>query len=217
MPTPLHNKSQDFSTLEKEALKEISLDIIKSDLQRSLKELHQKNMADVTDRISSIEAKCTKEIQNNLENGLKDQLDKHFQRVVQSYQADITKILSPLLKRAGGDLQSLNQAITQTQEYCQNIQNQYTLRWSTPFFTLIFSTALAGALIGLVLFFLQIPLLSVFLMNKHTREAYETGASILRFRKELDTQPISKETLVEKTPVTAKVPEGSRKKKKTSK
>ena len=52
----------DFSTLEKEALKEISLDIIKSDFQKSLKELHQKSMADVTSRISTIEARCVKEV-----------------------------------------------------------------------------------------------------------------------------------------------------------
>ena len=214
MPPPDSKNPQDFSLLEKEALKEISLDIIKSDLQKSLGELHQKSMADVTNRISTIEAKCVKEIQAGLEKNIQSQLEEHFQRMVQSYQGDISKVLSPLLKRAEGDVQNLNHAATQTQEFCQNIQNQYALRWSTPFLTLIFSTALAGALMGLVLFFLQVPLVSVFLMNKHTREAYGTGVSILNYRRELEAQPMPKATFVEKTPIVPKVSESPKNKKK---
>ncbi len=45
MPPEPH--SPDFSALEKEALKETSLEIIKSELQKSLRELHQKNMTNV--------------------------------------------------------------------------------------------------------------------------------------------------------------------------
>ena len=74
MPTPDSKNPQDFSLLEKEALKEISLDIIKSDLQKSLGELHRESMADVTNRISTIKAKCVKEIQEGLEKNIHSQL-----------------------------------------------------------------------------------------------------------------------------------------------
>ncbi|MBS0271186.1 MAG: hypothetical protein JSR85_00890 [Proteobacteria bacterium] len=216
MPSNLEPKDfQAFSSLEKEALKEISLDIIKSDLQKSLQELHQKSMADVANRISTIEARCTKEIKDGLEKHIQNQLDKHFQKVVQSYQADISKILSPLMKRAEGDVNQLNAAINKVQEFCQKIENQYALRWSRPFFALTLSAGFAGALMGLWLFLLQIPSVSVFFMNEHTREAYETGTHTLELRRELEAQSLEQKAVeIQKTPEN---PIHSRPKKKKSK
>jgi hypothetical protein len=196
MPSNLESKDlQDFSGLEKEALKEISLDIIKSDLKKSLEQLHQKNMTDVANRISTIEAHCTKEIKDGLEKNIQNQLDKHFQKVIQSYQADISKILSPLMKRAEGDVNQLTTAINKVQEFCQNIESQYALRWSRPFFALTLSAGFAGAWMGLLLFLLQIPSVSVFFMNEYTREAYETGIHTLERRRELEAQLLEQKAL----------------------
>lgn len=186
---------QDFSGLEKEALKEISLDIIKSDLKKSLEQLHQKNMTDVANRISTIEAHCTKEIKDGLEKNIQSQLDKHFQKVVQSYQADIAKVLSPLMKRAEEDVNRLNTAINKTLEFCQKIESQYALRWSRPFFALTLSAGFAGALIGFWLFLLQIPSISVFFMNEYTRGVYETGINTLERRRELEAQLLEQKVL----------------------
>lgn len=232
MPLPNPKNLQDFSVLEKEALKEISMDIIKSDLQKSLKEMHQKSMKDVTSQISTIEVRCVKEVQETLERQLKHQLEVHFQKLLQSYQADISKLLSPLIKRAEEDVSRLNKAVTKTDGTCQKIESQYALRWSRPFFALVFSSALAGALIGFILLLLQVPFLSVLLMNAHTREAYETGAHMIKLRKELDAQSMRQtlpqpipESTSQATPPEAKPPKAQKtpamlklnKKKKTTK
>jgi hypothetical protein len=209
------NNYRDFSLLEKEALKEISLDIIKSDLQKSLQELHQKNMIDVTNRISTIEEHCTKEIKDGLEKHIQSQLDKHFQKVVQSYQADIAKVLSPLMKRAEEDVNRLNTAINKTQEFCQKIEAQYALRWSRPFFALTLSAGFAGALMGFWLFLLQIPSVSVFFMNEYTRGVYDIGIRTLEQKRELEAQSLEQKAVEsQKTPEN---PNHSRQKKKKSK
>ncbi len=218
MANPNPKNSQDFSLLEKEALREISLDIIKSDLQKSLRELHQKNMADVAKRISTIEMHCTKEIREGLEKHIERQLDQHFQKVVQSYQADISKVLAPLMKRAEEDVSRLNNTINKTDEFCQKVEAKYTLRWSKPFFVLTLSAGFAGAFMGLTLLLLQVPFLSVFLMNAHTRETYEIGARMIAYRKE---QPIPQSRAAPQAtsqePKAQKTSETSKKKKKPSK
>ena len=68
MLNPEPKNSHDFLSLEKEVLKEISLDIIKSDLQKILNQLHQKSMKDVTSQSSMIETRYVKEVQEILEN-----------------------------------------------------------------------------------------------------------------------------------------------------
>jgi len=195
----------DFSVLEKEALKEISLDIIKSDLQKSLTQLHQKSMEDIGKRISSIEEQCVKEIRNGLEKYIQSQLDLHFPKVIQAYQGDISKILSPIVKKAEEDVDRLNNAVNKTNEFCQKIEAQYALKWNRPFLTLILSTAFAAALMGLGLFLMQVPAISVFLMNKKTRQAYDIGVRVLDYEKE--TQPKTGQS---------QVPENKKNKKKTS-
>ena len=56
--------NKEFLNLEKEALKEISLEIIKSDLQKFLQQAHQKEMEKLEKRISTIEERCVQEIQD---------------------------------------------------------------------------------------------------------------------------------------------------------
>lgn len=60
------NLKKDFEYLEKEALKEISLEIIKSDLLKSLSELHQGNRKELEKSITAIEVRCAKEIQEGI-------------------------------------------------------------------------------------------------------------------------------------------------------
>lgn len=84
---------------------------------------------------------------------------------------------------------------------------KYAIKLNKPFFTFVFSTVLTGVVMGFVLLFLQLPLVSVFLMNAHTREAYETGLSVLNYRKKLEiqakaleAQPTPQESVVQKPP-----------------
>ena len=234
MPNPDPKTFQDFSLLEKEALKEISLDIIKSDLQKSLKELHQKSMKDVTDQISTIELKCVKEIQENLEHQIQTQLSQNFQQLLESYQSQIDSVLAPLVKRAEKDVTRLNDAVNETNQFCQKIEAQYTGKWDRPFFTLVSTAAFAGGFMGLILLFLQVPLLSVLFMNKDTREAYDIGISVLNYRKEqkggaqeqesqmksseaqTKAQSEEKSISMQKTTPKAKISDSSKKKKKAS-
>ncbi|OJW49687.1 MAG: hypothetical protein BGO67_04080 [Alphaproteobacteria bacterium 41-28] len=181
---------QDFSDLEKEALKEISLDIIKSDLQQSLGQLHQENMEDVGNKISEIKQQCVREIKEGLEKHIKDQLEQHFQKMLVSYQDGISKVLSFLFKRVEEDALRLNDVANQTHNFCKNIQRQYAFKWDSPYLTLILSTAATGALIGLGLLFLQIPFISALLMNEHTRKAYDIGVRVLEYEQELQARPV---------------------------
>lgn len=179
----------DFSSLEKEALKEISLDIIKVDLQKSLSELHQKNMKEVGEKISAIEGRCTQEIKTGLEAQIQRQLDAHFKRLLESYQSDISKTLSPLMKKAESDIQRLDHAVNQITTLCETVRKQYAFWWEKPFFVLILSASLVGAIVGFVLLFLQIPFVSVLLMDAHTRKAYEMGARLMDYDQKLKALP----------------------------
>ena len=197
--------SKNFSDFEKEALGEAVLETVRSDLQQYLSKFHLQQMKDLEGKMAALEKRCVREIQNSLEKNVKLQLDSHFKQVVHSCQNDISQATLLLFKRAEGDIQSLTNTVTKANEFCQKIQNQYALRWSTPFFTLVFSTVLTGVVMGFVLLFLQTPLVSVFLMNAHTREAYETGLSLLNYRKELeaqtkalDSQPTPQEPVAQK-------------------
>lgn len=201
------NLKNDFNALEKEALKEISLEIIKSDLQNSLSQLHQKNMSEVANKISIIKEDCKKEIQEGIKKHLQEQLEKHFQNVVQSCQTDISNLIAPLLKRAEQDLNSLNTKVGQTNTLCDEIQKKYSFRCEKPFLTLILGTSLSGALMGLILFFLQIPFVSVLLMNEKTRAIHEIGINTIvdrRERKAQESQAQSAPTPVMKKKKTSK-------------
>jgi hypothetical protein len=181
--------TNDFTRLEKAALKEISLDIIKSNLQGSLKEIHQKSMVDVERRISSIETRCVSQIQETLERDIKAGLEAHFQTVVKSCEADIGKALSPLVKKAEEEVNRLGGVTSKTNEFCQGIESRYALRWGMPYLTLILVASLSGAIMGLVLFFLQVPFVSVLLMNEQTRAIYDIGVNtIVKNREERDKE-----------------------------
>ncbi len=182
------NTINNFSHLEKEALKEISLDIIKSDIENSLKDMHQKSMADVERRISLIETRCVGQIQETLERDIKSGLEVHFQTVVQSCGSDIGKALSPLVKQAEEEVNRLGSVTSKTNEFCQGIESRYALRWGMPYLTLILVASLSGAIMGLVLFFLQVPYISVFLMNAQTRMVYQTGIHTILDRQEREAQ-----------------------------
>ena len=64
--TTQNQTNKEFLNLEKEALKEISLEIIKSDLQKSLQQEHQKQREELEKRLSTIEERCRKEIREGI-------------------------------------------------------------------------------------------------------------------------------------------------------
>lgn len=218
-PTALISPTnQNFSDFEKEALGEMVLNMVKSDLQQYLAKFHLQQMKDLEVKMVGFEQTCARQIQASLERHVRLQLEAHFQKVVETCQKNISQVTSPLFNRAEKDVQSLSHTINKANDFCTNIQNQYALRWSQPFFVLIASAALAGALMGIILLFLQVPLLSVFCMNAQTREAYETGLRIIEMRKELEARAAQmsistpQKQEIQKTPETPK-----QKKKKTSK
>ena len=88
-----------FLNLEKEALKEISLEIIRSDLLKFLQQAHQKKREELEKRIATIEERCAHEIREGIDAHLHRQLTEHFRKVVQSCQDDISTAMSPLLKQ----------------------------------------------------------------------------------------------------------------------
>ena len=193
-----------FQDLEKEALKEISLEIIKTDLLKSLKDQHTKLIIDFNHQMAGFETRCRQQIEQDLEHRLREQLQKHFQGVVVSCQTQVSEIISPLIKRAEADIEGLNKTIRQTNELCHDIQKKYAFRWESPFFSLILGTSLAGAIFGLIIFFLQVPFVSILLMNEHTRTAYERGASLMAYQKELEAKYGSEEVKVQEAPKASK-------------
>lgn len=168
-------RDKEFLSLEKEALKEISLEIIKSDLVKSLDQMYQKERKELEKSITTIEEGCGKEIREGIKKHIQEQLEEHFQKVVQSCQNDISNLIAPLLRRAEQDLNSLNTTVSQTNMLCDDIQEKYSFRWDKPFLILIFSTILTGALVSVILILLQASPIAVFLMNKKTREIYNSG------------------------------------------
>lgn len=180
--------NQNFTDFEKEVLGEMVLNTVQSDLQRYLDKFHLQQMKDIEVKMTGFEQTCAHQIQESLEQNVKLQLEAHFQKVVEACQKDISQMTSPLFNRAEKDVQSLNHTVSKANDFCENIQNQYALRWSQPFFVLIASAGLAGALMGIILLFMQVPLLSVLCMNAQTREAYETGLRVIEMRKELEIQ-----------------------------
>jgi hypothetical protein len=212
--------NKNFTDFEKEALGEVVLKTVESDLQQYLHKFHLQQMRDLEEKMAGFEKKCTQEIQKSIEQNVKFQLDAHFQEVVQACQKDITQVTSPLFKRAEKDVQSLTHTVSQATEVCSTIRAQYTLRWSNPFLVLIGTAGLAGALMGIFLLILQVPLISVFCMNAQTREAYETGLRVMEMRKELETQATSTPTTTPQEQEVPKTPENlkpKQKKKKASK
>ncbi len=221
MQNPLIQDSpnQNFSDFEKEALGEMVLKSVQSDLQQYLDRFHHQQIKDLEEKMVSFEKRCAEEIQDAIAKNIKIQLDAHFKSVVQACQKEISQATSPLFKRAERDVQNLAHTITKAQEFCKDIQAQYAFKWDKPFFTLFCATVFTGAVMGLFLLLLQMPFVSVFLMNSQTREAYEAGLSLLTYRKELEAQAKALESQpVREEPVAQKAPTmPSKKKKKKSK
>lgn len=222
-PLPIN---KDFSDFEKEALEEMVLKAIQSDLQQYLDKFHLQQVKDIEKKMAGFEQKCIRQIQASIEENVKLQLESHFQNVVQACQKDISQLNSPLFKRGEKDVQSLTNMVIKANAFCENIQTQYALRWSPPFFALVGTAGLTGALMGLFLLFSQVPFISVLFMNPYMREAYITGRNAIEARKELEvqtaqisaSQPTLQEQEAKKTPVTSKPnPTQEQKKKKKSK
>jgi hypothetical protein len=177
--------NKEFLNLEKEALKEISLEIIKSDLQEFLQQTHQKEREELEKRISTIEERCAHEIRDGIDICLHRQLTEHFRKVVQSCQGDISGAMTPLLKRAEQDISNLNNTVRSTNALCHEIQEKYSFRWEKPFLLLFGATIATGALIGVILFLLQTSPVAVFLMNEETRRVYDSGLYWLELKKRM--------------------------------
>lgn len=169
--------NKEFLNLEKEALKEISLEIIKSDLQKFLQRTHQKEREELEKRIATIEERCAHEIREGIDAHLHRQLTEHFREVIQYCQDDISTAMSPLLQRAEQDVSNLNNTVRTTNTLCHEIQEKYSFRWEKPFLLLFGGTILTGASIGVILFLLQTSPAAVFLMNEETRRVYDPGAT----------------------------------------
>lgn len=210
------NLKKDFNDLEKEALKEISLEIIKSDLQNSLSQLHQKNMAEVGNKISIIKEDCAKEIREGIKKHIQEQLEEHFQKVVQSCQTDISQAIAPLLRRAEQDLDSLNTTVSQTNMLCDVIQKKYSFRWEKPFLLLFGATIATGALIGVILFLFQTSPVAVFLMNEKTRRIYDSGLYWMEIKKRMLTDETLKAQKSSHSAKAGQKPSKPQKKKKSS-
>lgn len=201
--------NKEFLNLEKEALKEISLEIIKSDLQKFLQQAQQKQREELEKRISTIEERCAHEIREGIDAHLQRQLTEHFRKVVQSCQGDISAAMSPLLKRAEQDISNLNNTVRTTNTLCHEIQEKYSFRWEKPFLILLGATIATGALIGVILFLLQTSPVAVLLMNKKTRHVYDSGLYWLDLKKRM----LADES--RKSPKPEQKPSKSQKKKKS--
>lgn len=183
--TTQNQTNKEFLNLEKEALKEISMEIIKSDLQKFLQQEHQQQREELEKRISTIEERCAHEIREGIDTHLQRQLTEHFRKVVQSCQGDISRAMSLLLKRAEQDISNLNNTVRTTNTLCHEIQEKYSFRWERPFLLLFGAIIATGALIGVVLFLLQTSPVAVFLMNEETRRVYDSGLYWLDLKKRM--------------------------------
>lgn len=183
--TTQNQTSAEFLNLEKEALKEISLEIIKCDLKKFLQQAHQKEREELEKRIVTIEERCAHEIREGIDTHLHTQLTEHFRKVVQSCQGDILAAMTPLLKRAEQDISSLNNTVRTTNTLCHEIQEKYSFRWEKPFLLLFGGTILTGAVMGVILFLLQTSPIAVFFMNEETRRVYDSGLYWIDLKKKM--------------------------------
>lgn len=137
-----------------------------------------------------------------------EQLEERFQKVVQDCQSDIFKLIAPLLKRAEQDVSNLNNTVKTTNVLCQEIQEKYSFRWDKPFLITIFFCILTGAFVSMILILLQTSPIAVFLMNKQTREIYNSGLYWQEIKRQMATyereesHKASKSQKEDKKPVT---------------
>ncbi len=99
--------NQNFSDFEKEALGELILKSVQSDLQLYLNKFHLQQVKDLEEKMVTFQKRGTHEIQDAIAKNIKIQLEAHFKDVVQACQKDLSQVTSPLFKRAEKDVQSL--------------------------------------------------------------------------------------------------------------
>ena len=78
--------NKEFTDFEKEALGEMVLKEVQSDLQRYLDKFHLQQIKNLEERMGEFEQQYTRQIQKSLEENVKLQLETHFQNVVQACQ-----------------------------------------------------------------------------------------------------------------------------------
>ena len=142
----------DIQKLEKETLKELSLDTLKSALVHSFKKLHQEQLEIFDEKLSDLEETLGDKIQGSVEKHIKDQLKENFQDILEVCKTRTWLLVAPLIKRSEEELKRLEKAVTQTESLCEEIQNKYRFRWKWPCFTLLLAASLAGAITGLMVF-----------------------------------------------------------------
>lgn len=172
--------SQDFATLEKEALQELDL---RSALVKAFKKLHEEQLEVFEDKLLDFEGT----LKATLKATVKNQLETQFKTVLETHQKTISSLLVPLVRKAEDDLKTLQMSVIQTTQLSEEIQRKYRLRWSRPFLMLFLSTSLSGAFVALALFLMQTSPFTVFLMDQRNREVYQQGLSWLKWREEYES------------------------------
>ena len=183
----MSNQKPDFTTLEKESLKELSLETLKATLVSAFKKLHQEQLEMFEEKLNALESKCIMEIQRTVEKNVRKQLAENFQDIFVLCQKESTKTLEPFFKQTEKDVGRLKTEVDKAYKLCEEIQQKYAFQWSWPFFTLTFTAALTGLGMGLILFLMRTPPLSLFMLDPHSRGIYEEGLLWIRMENEYRT------------------------------
>jgi hypothetical protein len=168
-------EQKDLPDFEEGDWEEASLETVKSDLLRALRKLHRKQVEELLEKVAHIEEGCIKETRQALEKYMEIHLEKHFQKIAQSCQNNVSQMCAPLLKRAEEDVSRLNKEVNSTVALCQDIRQKYAFRWERPFLAFIAATSLTGAFVAFGILLMQSSSLSVFFMNEKSRKAYNIG------------------------------------------
>lgn len=142
----------DVQKLERETLKELCLDTLKSSLVHSFKKLHQEQLEIFEDKLSDLEKALGDRIQDAVEKHIREQIKETFQDTLEDCQTRIWLLVAPLVKRSEDDVKRLEKAVTQTESLCQDIQNNYRFRWGWQFLTLVLTASSASATAGFLVF-----------------------------------------------------------------
>jgi hypothetical protein len=142
----------DVQKLERETLKELCLDTLKSSLVHSFKKLHQEQLEIFEDKLSDLKEALEDELRITVSKHIKDRLKENFQDILDDCQTRTWLLVAPLVKRSEDDVKRLENAVAQTESLCERIQNKYRLRWGWPFLPLLLTASLASAMTGLMVF-----------------------------------------------------------------
>ena len=189
---PVQKKTHDkaFSLLKENALnsssdEEMDLETLASDLHRYLNKNHRRQMEAIEEKIAKIEERVCEEVKETLKAQLNFTFEARFKKVIEHCDERIANLFSSTIEEANCSLEAFKNSISQTKAACHDIQQKYAFKWTQPFWTLLLSASLGGAIMGLMLYLMQISTLSVFLMNAETREIYDMGVEMKKFRESL--------------------------------